>query len=66
LILDPRAQEVRYLIVKNMSSKVRLERQRRMALEGSTLGLRGLYFGEMGKQEPFAMLHAQLSESEND
>lgn len=59
LILDLRDthREVRYSIVKNMTSDSRLQRQRRTAATGTLSPLRQLYFGAV-PGEPFAMLHA--------
>jgi Subtilase family len=62
LILDPRAKEVRYIIVKNMTSRVRLERQRKTASGSHLSPLRALYFGDNARYEPFAMMHSDLSE----
>lgn len=64
-ILDPREQQVRYIIVKSFSSTARLERQRKMAAGAYLSPLRALYFADNARYEPFAMMHANLSELEN-
>jgi hypothetical protein len=65
LILDPRAKQVRYIIVKNMTSQMRLERQRKTAAGSLVSPLRALYFKDNAEYEPFAMMHAELSEVRN-
>jgi hypothetical protein len=59
LILDARKghEEIRYSIVKDISSNNRLERQRGTAAGGFLSPLRGLYFGN-SVDEPFALIHA--------
>ncbi len=56
---------MRYIIVKNMTSRYRLERQRQTAAGAFLSPLRALYFGSSAKHEPFAMMHAELSEPQN-
>jgi hypothetical protein len=65
IILDPRAKQVRYIIVKNITSRNRLERQRKTASAGFLSPLRALYFGASAQHEPFAMMHSDLSEYRN-
>ena len=65
IILDPRAKQVRYIIVKNMTSRNRLERQRKTASGSFLSPLRALYFGANAQHEPFAMMHSDLSERRN-
>jgi hypothetical protein len=56
---------VRYVIVKNMTSETRLQRQRQM-LARTGLGLQALYFRDRAMREPFAMMHAEQGELQND
>ena len=65
LILDPRAKQVRYIIVKNMTSRFRLELQRQTASGNFLSPLRALYFGDNAQYEPFAMMHSEISERPN-
>jgi hypothetical protein len=58
------AQNIRYSIVKNMDSTVRLERQRHTAAGSFLSPLRALYFGK-DESEPFAMMHANERRLDN-
>ncbi|MCC6537006.1 MAG: S8 family serine peptidase [Bryobacterales bacterium] len=66
--LDAPANQLRYVIRKNITSKSREERTRKLlGKRGSAMGLRAVYFGGGGDGEPgepFALLHRHASDGE--
>jgi hypothetical protein len=67
LIIDPRrdCEEIRYSIIKNMTSASRRVRQQNTSRHHLTSPLRQLYFGEV-KDEPFALIHAATRDIDHD
>lgn len=65
--LDAPAGQMRYVIRKNITSRNREERTRKLLEKrGSALGLRSVYFGAGNGEpnEPFALLHRHLTDGE--
>jgi hypothetical protein len=68
LIVDPRNGEceIRYCVIKRITSEGRLERQRRSLAGEKPDAMHRLFFGELAREmrrkEPFAMLHAHIGE----
>ncbi len=57
LLIDRKSATVRYCVSKNILSQGRLARQRRFLVNPRDLSLYATYFGTMGTEEPFALLH---------
>jgi hypothetical protein len=60
LLVDPVTSQVRYCIVKKISSQGRLARQRQFMTEDTDNPLRGMYFQTARHKEPFAFLHRSV------